>query len=98
MRMEAEISYDLVMEENMSFVEGTYRLPQSEWQVFIFCRRAEMRMEVKRGSWASGVTGVVVYYPPSECLNKTVVERVLGSALGVTKWIEVRGPDSMTLR
>jgi hypothetical protein len=27
----AEISYDLVMDEDMAFVEGSYRLPGNEW-------------------------------------------------------------------
>lgn len=31
--MKAEISFDLKMEDNMSFVEGTYRLEGGEWQV-----------------------------------------------------------------
>lgn len=31
----AEISYDLVMDDDMSFVEGTYRLPGGDWQVVI---------------------------------------------------------------
>ena len=32
----AQISFDLVMGEAMSFVEGTYRLPGRAWEVFIF--------------------------------------------------------------
>jgi hypothetical protein len=31
-------------------------------------------------------------------LNKAVVEATLGEALGVTEWVEIRGPDSMQLR
>src|SRR5262245_47640183 len=34
----AEISYDLVMGEDMAFVEGTYRLPGGDWQVVIVSR------------------------------------------------------------
>jgi hypothetical protein len=33
--MKGEISYDLVMENDMSFVEGTYRIENGEWRVFI---------------------------------------------------------------
>ena len=29
--MRAEISYDLVMDDDMEFVEGTYRLPGGDW-------------------------------------------------------------------
>jgi hypothetical protein len=32
-KMQAEISYDLVMDYEMAFVEGTYRLPARDWQV-----------------------------------------------------------------
>ena len=31
-----EISYDLVMGDDMAFVEGTFRISGGEWQVFIF--------------------------------------------------------------
>lgn len=33
--MRAEISYDLVMDDDMAFVEGTHRLPGGDWQVVI---------------------------------------------------------------
>jgi hypothetical protein len=36
--MKAEISYDLLMEEDMSFVEETYRIETGTWQVFIFSK------------------------------------------------------------
>jgi len=36
--MHAEISYDLVMDSDMEFVEGTYRLPGEDWQVVIVSR------------------------------------------------------------
>lgn len=96
--MRAEISYDLVMEEEMSFVEGTFRLPGGEWQVFIFLRRDVTEPAWRRSRWDSGVTGVVVEYPNGRVLNKAVVETVLAGVLAVTEWVEVRGPDSMRLR
>ena len=34
--MKAEITFDLVMDDDMPFVEGCYRLPDGPWQVFIF--------------------------------------------------------------
>jgi hypothetical protein len=37
--MRAEISYDLVMNDDMEFVEGTYRLPNEDWQVLIVSKR-----------------------------------------------------------
>lgn len=97
--VKAEISYDLVMEDEMSFVEGTYRLPGGEWQVFIFIPWQGSNAVVwTRSEWESGVTGLVVRFPGKVPLNKVVVESVLSEALGVSEWIEIRGPDSMRLR
>lgn len=36
--MKADITFDLVMTEDMPFVEGCYRLADGVWQVFIFRR------------------------------------------------------------
>jgi hypothetical protein len=96
--MYAEISYDLVMENDMSFVEGTYRLPGREWRVFIFSRKDVAEPHVEQGSWESGVSGAFVHFPRSARLDQTAVERVLAGALEVREWVVVRGPDSMHLR
>ena len=96
--MQAEISYDLVMEEDMAFVEGTYRLPKGEWQVFIFSRGAVLGSQAEHCTWESGISGVFVRFPEAGRLDKKVVEQVLGQALGVEEWREVPGPDSMQLR
>jgi hypothetical protein len=96
--MDAEISYDLVMEPEMCFVEGTYRLPDNDWQVFIFSPRAVAEIRVTFCAWPSGVEGVFVNFPRGSGMNREIVERVLSDALGVRKWKEVRGPDSMQLR
>ena len=97
--MRAEISYDLVMEEEMAFVEGAFRLLGGAWQVFIFTRlNAADRPIWRHDQWESGATGVVVTFPSERALNKAAVEAVLSEALGVAEWVEVRGPDSMQLR
>ena len=98
--MRAQISFDLVMEDNMSFVEGTYRLSGGEWQAFIFGADASVTHPVVRtdGHRESGVTGVHVKWPRRARLNKDVVLRLLAEQLSVTEWEEVRGPDSMMLR
>ena len=96
--MKAEISYDLLMNDDMAFVEGTLRLSGDRWQVFIFSRFPVEKAEITLALWGSGVSGISVRFPVSQKLNKTVVEQVLSEALGVTEWIEVRGPDSMQLR
>jgi hypothetical protein len=97
--MKAEISFDLVMEDVMSFVEGTYRLPGGDWRVFIFGPDSSVTSpEAKAGKYANGVAGVFVGWPESLTLNKVAVLRTLSELLDVTEWTEVRGPDSMDLR
>jgi hypothetical protein len=96
----AEISYDLVMDDDMPFVEGTYRLPAGDWQVLIVpaSERDVPESQVVPQRWASSASGVFVRIPRSERINAEVVEQILSAALGVAEWIRVRGPDSMELR
>src|SRR5689334_1620309 len=96
--MRAEISYDLVMDDDMPFVEGTYRLPGVDWQVVIVSRRDVPEPQVVQQEWESGVPGVFVQFPQGHRLNCDSLERVLSIALGVDEWVRVRGPDSMNLR
>jgi hypothetical protein len=92
-----EISYDLVMDD-MDFVEGVFRLPGGEWQVVIVSKGPVTTPEVRPDRWESGAAGFVVTYPEGDLLDKMAVEDVLGRAAGVSRWVEVRGPDSMSLR
>jgi hypothetical protein len=96
--MIAEISLDLVMDDDMSFVEGCYRLPGAEWRVFIFSKRDTAEVTWQFGSWDRGVKGVVLYVPRTEKLNRSKVQAHLSRVLGVESWSEVKGPDSMVLR
>jgi hypothetical protein len=96
--MKGEISYDLVMKDEMRFVEGTFRIDGGEWQVVIFGRGSVQDFVVKQCTWDSGVSGIYVSVPPSALLNKEIVERILKNWSNVPHWIEVRGPDSMQLR
>jgi hypothetical protein len=99
--MRAEISFDHDMSDDMEFVEGTYRLPGLDWQVFIFGPGFSVDTPVvnTKGRWESGITGTHVRWPDSGwTLNKDVVLRILSEHLGVTEWDEVRGPDSIKLR
>jgi hypothetical protein len=96
--MPAEISWDLLMDDDMSFVEGTYRLPDREWQVVIISKRSVSSAEVVDTEWESGVTGLHVKWPQERNLNKAAVIELLSAHLGVNAWSEVRGPDSMNLR
>jgi hypothetical protein len=94
----AEISYDLVMEEEMAFAEGAFRLPGGEWQVFVFHRHKHPQWIWQPHRWKSGVGGVIVVYPSERVLNRAAVEGILSNLLDVSEWVEVRGPDSMQLR
>ncbi len=85
--MRGEISYDLVMEDDMSFVEGTYRLPGGAWQVVIFSafERDVPEPEVIPQVWDSGVTGVFVRFPRHEQINQAAVEQgAVSCGSGVT--------------
>ncbi|MGJ4929655.1 hypothetical protein ACQR1I_22885 [Bradyrhizobium sp. HKCCYLS2038] len=89
------------MEEDMSFVEGCYRLEGGEWEVFVIThsRKGSKEPGVWKGlKWKSGVTGLNAVVPESTKLNKSSVLKVLSDALGVRDWSEVQGPDSIKLR
>ncbi len=93
-----QVSYDLIMEEDMAFVEGCFRLPGGEWQVVIVSRGDVQQPLVERQQWRSGVTGVHVRFPRYDLLNQEEVERMLSWEYGILTWERVRGPDSMQLR
>lgn len=98
--MRAEISYDLVLGDDMQFLEGTYRLAHKDWQVFIVSAfdREVQGVEVVPQQWQSGVTGLLLRIPKAERINATTVERALSDIFSVSEWVRVRGPDSMPLR
>jgi len=96
--MRAEISYDLVMDDDMGFVEGSFRLPGGCWQVVIVARYDVPEPVALQQVWDSGVRGVFIRFPNESLLNAGAVERVLSANLGVSEWVAVRGPDSMQLR
>jgi len=97
--MQAEISYDLVMQDDMCFIEGTYRLPGRRWQVVIVSRSPEVTVpEVSAQTRESGVSGIHVRSPNTGHLNAEVLGRLLSEAFGVSEWVRVRGPDSVQLR
>jgi len=95
----AEISFDIVMDDDMDFVEGSYRLPGHDWEVLIISKeQIEQPLISTSGKWRSGVTGTHIQFPEVQKLNKMVALQLLSGALGVTDWQEVHGPDSMRLR
>ena len=57
------ISYDPVMEADMSFVDGCYRLPSKFWQVFVFLKKDVTELRHSEDKWESGITGVTIDVP-----------------------------------
>lgn len=93
----AYISYDLVMESTMSFVEGAYGLHGHEWQAFTFVPSDVETFTVEWVEW-DNCSGICIRIPRGTVLDKSIVEEVLSRTLGVDEWNEVSGPDSMALR
>jgi len=96
--MKSEISYDLVMHDDIDFVEGCFRLRGGDWQVFIFSKRITPAVTWKMSIWQNKTKGVVFQVPASIRLNKEKVEALLSRVFGVAERSEVRGPNSIVLR
>ena len=96
--MRGEISYDLVMDDDMEFVEGSFRLEEGPWQVVIVSKKPVAETVIRPSVWSSGVEGIVIHVPEGSILNKGVVEQIMSERFGVHAWAEVDGPDSMMLR
>ena len=96
----AEITFDLIMDNNMDFVEGCYRLDTGAWQVFVVSKEEDSEaIEVSKGLvWDSGVIGLNAFVPLRTRLNRDSIKRILSEELGVTEWTEVSGPDSIQIR
>jgi hypothetical protein len=93
-----EISYDLVMDDDMEFVEGSYRICGCDWCVVIISKRPIEVPSWQGCMWESGVSGIAVRVPLGMQLNSASVESLLSAILGIGDWERVRGPDSMKLR
>jgi len=96
----AQITFDLVMEEDMCFVEGCYKLLNKDWRIFIISKKKNVHKMIveKEVTWESGNTGIVVKLPENVRLNKINAMKILSDILDVSAWSEVIGPDSMQLR
>ncbi len=94
-----EVSFDLIMEDDMDFVEGCYRLPGKNWQVFVFSKRGDLDSpEHQFVSWASGVTGVTIQVPTLFNLDSRSVKKLLSTILNIRSWETIKGPDSIVIR
>lgn len=97
-RPNGEISYDLVMEDDMGFVEGAYRIGGCDWQILVISKRPVDKLFWKPCTWDNGVSGIIVHFPERMRLNTASTEEIMSDILGVGIWSRVKGPDSMQLR
>jgi hypothetical protein len=93
-----EISFDVIMNDDMPFVEGTYRLPGRFWQVLIMAHEDVPALQVKSSTWPSGITGLVFTVPATVKIDRQFVFRTMAEACSCDGWLEAKGPDSMVLR
>ncbi len=98
-----EISFDTGLGEDMSNVEGSYRVPGKFWQVFSFTKSDAEGRPVPElchhfDEWQSGITGIEFHVPEGDVLDREYVFRAFASAFGTDEWVEVRGPDSLFLK
>lgn len=100
----AEISFDLLLEDDHNFMEGSYRLPGEFWKVFIFNKDEVPALRFRperweRGSeWERDIDGIVIRFPRSSRMGREALLHAMSRAFGVTDWVQVQGPDSMMLR
>jgi hypothetical protein len=99
-----EISFDTVLEEQNTYVEGSYRLPGTFWQVVVFRKgdvpdvQHEPSRWKKPTPWEQETTGIVITIPQEAKVDRDCLLRAISQATGCGGWVEVSGPDSMNLR
>jgi hypothetical protein len=93
-----EISFDVVIENDNSFVEGSYRLPGRCWEVLIMSKKDVPELRYRPSTWSSGITGLIVDVPKSIAIDQAFVINTMASVFGEKAWAVVKGPDSIVLR
>ena len=100
-----EITFDIIVpEEGTTHVEGCYRLNGGNWLVYYLTNTSTYRPSSgafhinKEAVFSSGIAGVSGHLPADQLLNKRTIGEILAEAVGVDGWIEVTGPDSLTLK
>jgi hypothetical protein len=93
-----EISFDIVMRDDMGIVEGSYRLPGHLWQIFLFTKTDVPEIEHDFVTWQSGITGVEFIIPNRITLNQNFIIGAISELFGATSWVVVPGPDSLILK
>ncbi len=88
------------MSDDMDFAEGCFRLEGESWQVVTARKSSGIPLPGVRTNlrWESGVSGMNIILRDDEYINKETLLQIMSSLLGVKRWTEVKGPDSMALR
>jgi hypothetical protein len=93
-----QISFDLIMEDDMDFVEGCYCDTGEAAKVFVITKASCETPVFRAVQWPSGVTGVNIYVPHAQVLDRSSSLRLMTCFTGIADWQVVFGPDSITLR
>lgn len=101
-----EVSVDLLLDQEIEFMEGCYRLPGLFWQVVVFLQDGVPEIQYQTQTWEKpthfelATTGVAIRIPQRERLHLDVMLRALRLVFGwrEDEWTIVQGPDSMVLR
>ncbi len=99
-----EISFDLVLEEDNDWMEGSYRLPGEFWKVVIFQKDDVPELQFQPGHWKRStqwerdITGIVIRFPRKAKMSREDLLHAMSKVFGYNDWVQVEGPDSMMLR
>ena len=93
-----EISYDTVPDDDMVFVEGTFRLPGRFWQIFAFSNEDVPEIRHQFGISESGIVSIGFGVPRKICIDHRLIVEAMSEVFEAGSWVVVRGPDSMVLR
>ncbi len=99
-----EISFDLVMEKDNNWMEGSFRLPGESWQCMSFNKRDvadvchKLSQWQRATTWGGTMTGISFSLPQTACVDRNYLLGAMTQVFGFSEWIEVHGPDSMFLR
>ncbi|MEZ6142468.1 MAG: hypothetical protein R3B84_18065 [Zavarzinella sp.] len=99
-----EISFDLVMEDEHQYMEGSYRLPGTLWNVVIFKKSEvdelayEFTIWEPATIWERAASGVVIRFPLKAKMGLEEILSAMTKVFQFKNWTVVNGPDSMLLR
>ncbi|WAS89971.1 hypothetical protein [Nannocystis punicea] len=95
----AEISFDVVVDDDSWIAEGCLRLPGETWRTF-HAEKENYLPEacLKTFDWENGIRGLSLTLPGEVTMNKAALAQAFAALLGVEQIVEAPGPDSMMMR